>query len=92
MVYIRGSICKPPFFKVTPNNKKITELVIKVNRNDDYSEYIPAITWFYDAYEAREWALGDEVELYGRFQSREYHNGEKVTYEVSVSKVEKIFN
>lgn len=87
IVYIHGTICKEPKFKITPLEKKITELIIAVNRSGNNSDYIPSIAWFKDAYESRDCNIGEKLEIYGRFQSRTYHNNERVAYELSATNV-----
>ena len=87
-VYIYGTICQNPIFRKTPRKKEITELKVAVNRSNNCSDYLPTITWFEDAYKTQYCNVGDKLEIYGKFQSRPYHNNERVAYELSVNEVE----
>lgn len=81
-ITIRGFLCKPPIFRVTPYERKITDLLVAVNRLYGKSDYIPTIVWGRNAIYAKGLPVGTELILKGRFQSRNYsktlENGEKV--------------
>ncbi len=94
-VYLDGFICKPPVYRTTPFGREITDLLLAINRSYNKSDYIPCITWGRNARFAGKLAVGDNVKIYGRMQSRnyqkKYENGDvidRVAYEVSVSKLE----
>jgi single-stranded DNA-binding protein len=92
-VELTGHICKPSFYRTTPFNREIADMLIAVN-GEKQSSYVPAIAWGRNARMVKNFEVGTEVTIQGRFQSREY---EKVTdggaetriaYEVSISKIE----
>ncbi len=89
-VMLDGYICKKPVHRSTPFGKKITDLLLAVNRNYGKSDYIPVIFWGANAVKAAELDIGERISVSGRIQSREYEKktaeGElerKITYEVS---------
>jgi len=94
-VCLNGYICKPPVYRTTPFGREIADLLVAVNRSYNKSDYIPCITWGRNARFAAKLAVGDNIKLLGRMQSRTYQKKaddnevlEKVAYEVSVSKLE----
>ena len=95
-IELRGFLCKPPVFRVTPFGREIADLLVAVNRAYSKSDYIPCIVWGRNARFAAGFEVGDKVTLCGRVQSREYEkileNAEKTirtAYEVSVSRISK---
>lgn len=92
-INLTGFICKAPYYRTTPFNREITDVLIAVNRAYGKSDYIPAIAWGRNAKFAKYLARGERVALEGRIQSREYQknlNGKPTTmtaYEVSISKI-----
>lgn len=95
-IELRGFVCKPPVFRVTPFGREITDMLIAVNRAYNKSDYIPCIVWGRNARFAAGFEVGDKATLFGRVQSREYEkvqeNGEKLirtAYEVSVARMQK---
>lgn len=95
-VNMTGNICKPPIYRLTPFGREITDLLLAINRGNGKTDYIPCITWGSGARRAREWKVGDTVELTGRFQSREYDkllpdgsHETRTAYEVSASHINK---
>lgn len=98
-ITLHGFLCKRPVYRTTPNGREITDLLVAVNRDYGKSDYIPCICWGRNAKYASTWEVGDEVELTGRIQSREYSKKlsedglvkeRRTAYEVSVSRFEKI--
>jgi len=94
-IFLNGYICKPPVYRTTPFGREITDLLVAVNRSYNKSDYIPCISWGRNAKFAGRLAVGDNIMIWGRMQSRgyqkKYESGdveEKVAYEVSVSKLE----
>ena len=92
-----GFICKPPVFRVTPLNRKITDVVIANNRCYGFSDYIPSITWDRLAEEVSDYSVGTHIQCEGRLQSRKYtkvvneETGEtvdRVAYELSINNIE----
>lgn len=93
-VELRGYICKKPSIKESFSGRNICEFFIAHNRIHGNSDYIPCISWGRNAFRTEKIAVGTEVEVVGRLQSREYmkklENGEKETrtaYELSVSEL-----
>lgn len=94
-IYLNGYICKKPIYRTTPFGREITDLLIAVNRPYNKSDYIPCIAWGRNARFSESLAVGDNVKVWGRIQSRKYQKKyseskviTKVAYEVSVSKME----
>ena len=94
-IYLDGYICKEPIYRKTPLGREIADLLIAVNRPYGKSDYIPCICWGRNARFASSFEVGARCAIWGRIQSREYmkkvneEEAEKrITYEVSVSKLE----
>lgn len=94
-VVLNGFICKPPLYRTTPLGREISDILLAVNRAYGKSDYIPLIAWGRNAVFAKGLAVGSNIIIEGRMQSRTYQkkvdNGEtiqKTAYEVSVSKME----
>ena len=94
-IYLNGFLCKEPVYRTTPFGREITDLLIAVNRAYNKSDYIPCIAWGRNARFSSTLAVGDNIKIWGRIQSREYQKkiGEeetitKTAYEISVSKME----
>ncbi|QNU65605.1 single-stranded DNA-binding protein [Ruminiclostridium herbifermentans] len=94
-IFLNGYICKSPIYRMTPFGREITDILIAVNRPYNKSDYIPCIAWGRNARYSQNLAIGDNIKIWGRIQSREYQkkleSGEtisKTAYEVSVSKME----
>lgn len=95
-VMLDGYVCKPPVYRTTPFGREITDILLAVNRSYNKSDYIPCITWGRNARYASKLAVGENVKIWGRMQSRIYQKKledetivEKTAYEVSVSRLEK---
>ncbi|MCD8239254.1 MAG: single-stranded DNA-binding protein [Clostridiales bacterium] len=94
-VCLNGFICKPPLYRTTPLGREIADILLAVNRTYGKSDYIPLIAWGRNALFSKNLAVGSNILIEGRMQSRLYQkkfdNGEtaeKTAYEVSVSKME----
>lgn len=94
-IFLNGYICKNPIYRMTPFGREITDILVAVNRPYNKSDYIPCIAWGRNARYSQNLAIGDNIKIWGRIQSREYQkkleSGETITktaYEVSVSKME----
>ena len=94
-IHLNGYICKQPIYRTTPFGREIADILIAVNRSYNKSDYIPCIAWGRNAKYAETLAIGDNVEIKGRIQSREYQkkiteteSENKTAYEVSVSRLE----
>ena len=95
-IELKGYVCKPPVFRVTPFGREITDMLVAVNRAYNKSDYVPCIVWGRNARFASGFEVGDKVALHGRVQSRQYEKvldtGDKTTriaYEVSISRLQK---
>lgn len=95
-VVLNGYVCKTPTYRKTPFGREITDVIIAVNRAFNRSDYIPSICWGKNAVLCRDLAVGTNVLIKGRLQSREYtkRDGDEYTirtaYEVSVGEIEEI--
>lgn len=94
-IYLNGYVCKRPIYRTTPFGREITDLLLAVNRPYNKSDYIPCIAWGRNARFSENRAVGDNIKVWGRIQSRMYQkkleSGDiltKVAYEVSISKME----
>lgn len=93
-VALRGIIAREPIHRETPRGKRITDVFVSVkNELTGNKCYIPCICWQEQADEVAGWQQGDEIELLGRYQSRQYEKvidadtgsrEERTAYEVSV--------
>lgn len=99
LIYLDGYICKPPVYRTTPSGREIADLLIAVNRQYGKSDYIPCIAWGRVARYASSLEVGNEIEMYGRMQSREYfkrffkdsEEGEyRTAYEISIKRLQKV--
>lgn len=76
-VEIRGRICKPPHFRITPretlDGKKIavTNIMVAVSTPTNTS-YIPCACFGWKAFWASTFKVNDYVEIYGHFLSRNF--------------------
>lgn len=96
-VTLRGTICKAPAYRFTPFGRKITEVMLAINRPYGQSDYVPCITWGKDAEFVNTLKVGDYINLEGRVQSREYDKRlpdgrveKRMTWEVSASSVSRV--
>lgn len=93
-IFLDGYICKPPVYRKTPLGRKITDILLAVNRPYRKSDYIPCICWGRNARYIATFEVGSRIQLEGRIQSREYIKkiGEteekRRVYEVSVLELE----
>lgn len=89
---LNGFICKDPIYRKTPNGREIADFILAVNRNYGKSDYIPCICWGRNARYMKNMIPGDNIELSGRFQSREYYKNDKkqLAYEVSAQTIKHV--
>ena len=94
-VVLNGYICKKPIYRQTPFGREISDILLAVNRAYNKSDYIPCIAWGRNARFCENIAVGTEVKIVGRVQSRsyekKYEDGRtetKIAYEVSVASLE----
>ena len=96
-VVLIGYICKKPIYRQTPFGREIADLLLAVNRAYNKSDYIPSIAWGRNARFCQNLAVGSQIKLVGRVQSRTYEKKHedgsvetRVAYEVSVGSLEVI--
>ena len=89
-IALTGVVCRTPVLRRTPLGREICDLMLRVERSFRRSDYLPVIAWGRTARMIAEAQSGDQLELLGRLQSREYTkithgSAEKRTaYEISV--------
>lgn len=94
VVTLIGYIGKTPTFRVTPNGRHISDILIASNRPKFNSDYIPSIAWGRNAKRIANMNMGACLYITGRFQSRVYTKTineskiERVSYEVSIKTAE----
>ena len=91
-IYLNGYVCKEPICRITQYNRKLTDVILAVNRNKPGCDYIPAIAFFESADRTAEACVGTNMEIYGRLQSRNYKKLgiKKIAYEVSIKNIDRI--
>ena len=94
-VTLIGYICKKPIYRKTPFGREIADILLAVNRAYNKSDYIPCIAWGRNARFCENVAVGTEIKIVGRVQSRQYEkkyedgtSEMKVAYEVSIASLE----
>ena len=94
-VILDGFICKKPIYRKTPFGREIADVLLAVNRAYNKSDYIPCIAWGRTARFCENMAVGTEVRVVGRVQSRQYEkkfedgtSEMRIAYEVSVASLE----
>lgn len=93
-IYLEGAICNHPTIRETPLGRKISDVILAVNRLYGKSDYIPCICWGRNANVPFNLGQGGHISIQGRFQSREYQKAVnddievKTAYEVSVNRLE----
>ena len=89
-IFLQGFLCKEPVYRKTPLGREIADVLLAVNREYGRTDYIPCIVWGRTARYVSRLKVGDQVQVTGRIQSREYEKMEesekvkKRAYEVSV--------
>ena len=89
-IFLQGFLCKAPVYRKTPLGREIADVLLAVNREYGRTDYIPCIVWGRMARYVSRLKVGDQVQVTGRIQSREYEKMEanekveKRVYEVSV--------
>ena len=96
LVELSGAVCKEPVYRKTPLGREICDIMLAVNRPYRRADYIPCIFWGRAAEEMADCAVGDQLSLTGRLQSRDYikqlgsTSENRTAYEVSVMTAEKV--
>jgi hypothetical protein len=97
-IKLEGHLCKPPIYREKEcSGRKITDVLLAVNRPNGISDYIPCISWGMNAVHMSYLQTGAHIAISGRMQSRNYlktlESGEvisRTTHEVSISQFETI--
>lgn len=94
-IILDGYICKEPIYRETPGSRKISDILLAVNRDYRKSDYIPCICRGRNAKFASGLKTGTRLKIRGRIQSREYikqitkgYAERRTAYEVSISQME----
>jgi len=94
-VTLIGYICKAPIYRQTPFGREIADVLLAVNRAYNKSDYIPTIAWGRNARFCQNLAIGTEVKIVGRVQSRNYEKKyedgtveARIAYEVSIASLQ----
>lgn len=89
-VMLSGPVCREPVYRRTPLGREICDIMLAVPRSFRRADYLPCILWGKTAREAAEYHVNQQIQITGRFQSRNYtkltENGaeQRTAYEVSV--------
>ena len=73
ILYVLAWLCKTPIYRETPSGRKITDLLLAVNRPVGQTDYIPCICWGRNALFAAGLNVGSKIKIDGRIQSRKYN-------------------
>lgn len=90
-ILLSGALCKKPLLRRTPLGRSICDMILAVNRPYGRADYLPCIAWGQTAVQLASRAVGDQLTLEGRVQSRTYikllpdgTSQERTAFEVSV--------
>ena len=93
-IFLQGFLCKPVIYRKSPLGREIADMLVAINRPYGKSDYLPCIAWGRNARLASGLEVGDEIQIWGRIQSREYlkkiseeETEIRTAQEVSVSKL-----
>lgn len=92
-IVLTGTVCKTPTLRVTPMGREICDIILAVGRRYRRSDYIPVIAWGRQAQEAAEAAVGTQLVVRGRLQSRAYtkvidgESCQRLAFEVSAADI-----
>lgn len=86
LIYLRGYICHEPYYHETATvHKHITAFTLAIPRNPDNkrskADYLQCLAWECDSQMIKNCQVGQEVELYGRIQSRHFYPGNDMNVE-----------
>ena len=91
IVNLTGVIFKKPVYRITPNGKEITDVIIAVKSGVRQSSYIFCIAWREYAQIAKEFEVGTKIMVYGYIHARQYikkisadYTERHTAYEVSI--------
>lgn len=92
-VIMSGKVVKPPVQRMTPLGKQIADVVLEHCFQKHDTSCFACILWNENAIRSKDTEVGDEIIVYGRFQSRIYNkqlsdteSREIGTHEICVSK------
>lgn len=86
---ISGTLCREPTYRRTPLGREICDAMLAVPRAFRRSDYLPCILWGRTAVEVSACHVRDQIQIYGRLQSRVYTKvtdtgtEERTAYEIS---------
>ena len=92
-ITLTGTVCKQPILRVTPMGREICDIILAVGRRYHRSDYIPVIAWGRQAQEVAAAAVGTQLAVRGRLQSRAYtkvidgESFERLAFEVSAGDI-----
>ena len=92
-IALTGTVCKQPILRVTPMGREICDIILAVGRRYHRSDYIPVIAWGRQAQEVASAAVGTQLAVRGRLQSRAYtkvidgESFERLAFEVSAGDI-----
>lgn len=97
-IKLTGKLGKGITYRTRHSGKRITTIMLEIDSvfRANTKCYIPCICWQKVADEVKDWQVGDEVELTGRLQSREFtkhtddRDIERTSYEVSIFNIAKV--
>lgn len=93
-VFLEGALCREPVLRRTPLGRDICDVMLAVPRAFHRADYLPCILWGRTAQELSICHTRDQIQIYGRLQSRIYtkltDNGpvERTAYEISALQAE----
>ncbi|MCD8117237.1 MAG: single-stranded DNA-binding protein [Oscillospiraceae bacterium] len=92
-ILLSGTVCKAPTLRVTPMGREICDIILAVSRRYHRSDYIPVIAWGQQARQTALAAVGTQLSVQGRLQSRPYtkvidgQSYQRMAYEVSAADI-----
>jgi len=98
-IKLRGKLGKGIAYRTRNSGKRITTIMLETDSvyRANTKCFIPCICWQAAADKVKDWQVGDEVELSGRLQSRDFtkhlEDGtsiERTSYEVSIFNIQKV--
>ncbi|MCD7769638.1 MAG: single-stranded DNA-binding protein [Oscillospiraceae bacterium] len=92
-ILLSGTVCKAPTLRITPMGREICDIILAVSRRYHRSDYIPVIAWGQQARQTALAAVGTQLSVQGRLQSRPYtkvidgQSYQRMAYEVSAADI-----
>ena len=90
---LTGTVCKQPTLRTTPMGREICDVILAVPRRYRRSDYIPVIAWGQQARDTALAAVGTQLSVRGRLQSRAYtklidgESFQRLAFEVSAADI-----